>query len=554
MREAAVYYRVSTSNQTLESQKELAYQMAKQNNCRIIAEFQDIAVSGVNLTREGLDQFYKWVEQNQGKAAIVPELSRIDRSIYGTNRIKFMMLCKQYHVKPISDLPETTSEELDALLGAVYSFKAAQERKDIKRRMMGSKISRLKEGIPIVSKVPFGYTYIRRTPTSNPKIILNSDEAEIVKTIFDLYTKKRHSISGICKYLTVKKIKTQNGNTIWMRSTVRQILVRECYSTGKLPYFQYQFEHNGVRSVRGKQKPRSEWVFVDVDKIVDRESFDLAQSKLKTNVHKSPNNRKYDYLLSSLIKCGVCGRPYQAYTNLKNMRGYYRCSFRNTIDENGKHITCINRQVTAVILEPRIWEQVKYLDSNPEIIRKQIVKVLKSINESKKHITDRIVVIEKSLDKLEKRKETFISAYNTGKFKLPDLEMYIKNYEEQKIKYQSEIQENKKKLEGINPIYESTISFDNYLNQDRVKNLKDLARSMFYIKRDLVLKYVRQIIVLPEKNKYRIEFVIPVKDVVINTDDSSCRFKALNYTIIHNTPLFFTIIKDININYTHLWP
>ena len=109
---------------------------------------------------------------------------------------------------------------------------------------------------------------------------------------------------------------------LWLSTTVHAILTRTMYK-GSLAY----------KKTRGKGQKRtdkSEWIYGDVPAIVSKETFELAQQRLKSRKILALKNRKFEYLLSGLVRCLECSRSFHGWSDGYKTRryGYYQCNGR----------------------------------------------------------------------------------------------------------------------------------------------------------------------------------------------------------------------------------
>lgn len=74
------------------------------------------------------------------------------------------------------------------------------------------------------NKLVYGYT-----KDENGNLIINEDEAAVVRLIFDLYLKGA-SIGGIIKKLKDREIKSSQGKDTWSKGSVEKVLNREKYT------------------------------------------------------------------------------------------------------------------------------------------------------------------------------------------------------------------------------------------------------------------------------------------------------------------------------------
>ncbi|WP_253805446.1 recombinase family protein [Fictibacillus arsenicus] len=111
----------------------------------------------------------------------------------------------------------------------------------------------------------YGYDYDKETC----QIIIKPEEANVVRLIFDLFTKPNdlvEGINGIAKYLSNKGIPTKRGAKVWHRQVVRQLLMNQVH-TGKFHQNRWNTEGmlgNKYKSkedrVPMKERPKEEWI------------------------------------------------------------------------------------------------------------------------------------------------------------------------------------------------------------------------------------------------------------------------------------------------------
>lgn len=116
-------------------------------------------------------------------------------------------------------------------------------------------------------------------------------------------------------------------------------------------------------NLRGRaQRPKEEWIEVRVPAIIDPETWELAQKQLKKNRDRAKrNNTKRHYLLRSLVVCG------------KRMVGWWTKGGRRYVcaDRYPRHAAwaCDGRSILARDIEPLVWEYVRELLSDPELLK-----------------------------------------------------------------------------------------------------------------------------------------------------------------------------------------
>jgi hypothetical protein len=119
------------------------------------------------------------------------------------------------------------------------------------------------------------------------------------------------------------------------------------------------------------------------DAIIDEDTFDKVQKRLKENHHKfkPASSSRYPYLLSSLVKCGSCQDSMAGKSAHGNggKIGYYEhgWSMRRQACLVKKVFSCAPNRVLAKRLEPLVLEKVRELLSRPETARHLIQAALR---------------------------------------------------------------------------------------------------------------------------------------------------------------------------------
>ena len=121
-------------------------------------------------------------------------------------------------------------------------------------------------------------------------LVIDPDEAEIVKLIFQKYLYERYGAQRLCRYLTEQGIKNKKGRNI-PTTSINRIIKNPIYT--------------GVIRNGDSQSD----VLTDLQ-IIDEETFEKAQRMMEKRVtHHSdvPLNTKGQSLLVGNIYCGHCG-------------------------------------------------------------------------------------------------------------------------------------------------------------------------------------------------------------------------------------------------------
>lgn len=218
------YLRISTANQidntSIETQREKIKLYCKLNDIQIVEEFKDEAISAKHEhTREDYQRLIKFIADKENKidAIMVYKSDRIHRSLRNLmNMISYIQGLGIDFISITEQFDTSTAQGMLFLqmLGSFSEF----ERKLIAERTKSGRIANHKKELSSGGRPPFGYKM------KDKKLIVNEEEAEIVKEIFKLRNKgktlefignkfgmSKQRIHGIIKNQTYTGKYTYNG-------------------------------------------------------------------------------------------------------------------------------------------------------------------------------------------------------------------------------------------------------------------------------------------------------------------------------------------------------
>lgn len=262
---AAIYVRVSTEEQAKEgfsllAQEQTLKEYAKTLGYEIYKIYKDEGKSAKDLHRPALQQMLKDAEKHYFSAIIVYKLDRFSRSL--KDLILTIEKLKEIEIDFISmqDRIETASASGKLMFHIISSF-AEFERDIISERTKFGMTEKAKEG-GIVSKAPLGYKI------SNGKLLVEHEQAEKVRVIFNDYLNSGQSLNRIAKKhgLTVRGLLKVLKN----KTYIGEITFKETYT--------------------GQHEP-----------IIEKELFEKVQEKLNQEKIKRVK-KKYEKTLIMLFK------------------------------------------------------------------------------------------------------------------------------------------------------------------------------------------------------------------------------------------------------------
>lgn len=375
-----MYTRVSTAMQvdgySLDAQKSRMKAFAEYNDFEIVGEYEDAGKSGKTI--EGRLAFSRMMEDiRSGKDGIsyvlVFKLSRFGRN--AADVLSTLQVMQDYGVNLICvEDGIDSSKDAGKLMISVLSAVAEIERENIRIQTMEGRIQKAREGKWNGGFAPYGYKL------EKGQLIINEEEAEAIRVIFDRYVHSSSGANGIAKYLDqhgIRKILRQNGkNPLFDAALIRRILKNPVYC-GKIAYGRRRSEK--VLGTRNEYRlvEQDDYLLVDGvhEGIVSEELWQEAQVKLLAQSKRYEHvNRGKDakvHLLSGIVKCPVCGAGMYGNKSIKHRPDgtkykdfyYYGCKHR----QKTRGDSCdYKKQIQEELLDQAVAEIIVKLVSNPK--------------------------------------------------------------------------------------------------------------------------------------------------------------------------------------------
>lgn len=439
---AAIYARVSTERQekeqTVDSQLDALHQAARKGGYEVAPShvFVDERRSGAHLDRPGLDRLRDLASEGTFEAVLVASPDRLARHY-------------AYQVLVMEELQRTGCEVVflnhafgetpeERMLLQIQGVFAEYERALIKERSRRGRLFAARQGRVNWSHAPYGYRLVRKTESAPQKLVVDETEAEVVRQIFRWCVEDGLTCYAMEKLLREQGVPTRKGRPLgWCQSTVGDVLRDTVYKglgyynrtkrvDAKRPVKSMGFKDLRPGNLRSHaDRPEEEWIPVKVPAIVDPETWDLAQEQLRKNRERARrNNTKHHYLLRSLLVCGVCGKRMIGWWT-KNA-GRYVCA-----DRYPRHAAwaCDGRSVMSREVEGPVWEYVKGLLSDPELLKARYEEgrgdpaVDAEEEREKQRIGRKLKALDREVGRL-------IDAYQTEVIDLPELKERRERIEE----------------------------------------------------------------------------------------------------------------------------
>lgn len=170
------------------------------------------------------------------------------------------------------------------------------------------RVAAVKRGCFIGTIAPYGYKKTKVGKDHTLEII--EDQAEVVRLIFDLYTKEDLTPFRIAQRLNTMGVPSPTG-VKWTRDTIHAML-RNAHFAGYVVFNQHketQVLENGEIVTRRLQQPDEEIILAEGKHraIVDRQTWEIAKN-LSSRHPKINTKWELKNPLAGILVCGKCGR------------------------------------------------------------------------------------------------------------------------------------------------------------------------------------------------------------------------------------------------------
>jgi site-specific DNA recombinase len=428
----ALYLRVSSEEQrdreTIEIQREFLEQYRNLYELEVADIYKDDGISGTIPLHERAEGRRLLDDAKAGRfdAVLVYKLDRLGRSLLvivdAHDRLQTAGVSLRSATEPID-----TSNPSGRLIFQMLASFAEYERETIGERTRAGLHRALRNG-KFPGRLPYGYKLSSEADESS--LVVVEEEARIVREIIaniasgsTLYSEsKRLNDEGVPSPGWRFKGERHHGRA-WSPSTVGRIVHQSAYS--------------GVHKVRHGNEG---FIERPVPPIVEPGLHKRALAELEANLHRaSPARvRKHRYLLSGLVRCGVCGYACGGCTSsvvvadgsVKPYR-YYRCG--STRAELGARSVPAHRapSVSAPWLEDLVWTDVKRFIRNPGEVLERVREQLRGEGDDTAELGARCEDLAKRLAAKHSEKERYIRLYAQGHISEEELETYLADLKNQ---------------------------------------------------------------------------------------------------------------------------
>jgi site-specific DNA recombinase len=514
----AVYCRVSTDeqarNETIQTQLDFARKYCELHGFTDIQYFCDEGISGViplgerpagsrliEATKNGLSQvlFYRLDRLGRSARIILNAVHELEQ--YGV-RVRSM-------TEPF-DTQDPTGRFLLTILAGVADL---ERETIIERTYAGMRRAVAKGKWP--GTPPFGYLKDENgllIPDERPIPGLEHlTAAGVVELIYNLVARQNYTTVQVADYLNALGVppageiqreflkRRQKNKKGWLPAFVWHILNDETYI--------------GKRIFRANKT--HEQIITEVPPLISQEIKEKTKQVLTEHSRKHWYKPKHKYLLTGMVRCGICGliytgravKRYRYGTGEKYIERSYVCNSKRSYGNKA----CGNQNVNADKLETAVWDKIVTFINNPGPILQEIAEQIKNQNPSILFEEEKKLTM--TLAEKENEKQRVMSLFRKGIISMADVEDQLGRIEDERKILSQRLTEVKSQVEEIQFI------------EQRAKEALELILLLgeeikqpltFERKRQIVKTFIKEIIVhpgKPRKPKIKIEAYFDVQGI-----------------------------------------
>ena len=268
----------------------------------------------------------------------------------------------------------STDENMELAI-TIHTMLAQGEIRNMSENIQWGFKRRFEQGVTLNNyKYFYGYDVV------DGELVVNEQQAEVVKNIFDWYLQGM-SLGQIKCRLEENQIKTASEKSVWSKSVIQEMLCNEKYMGDCMlqKYFTEDFR-TGKKARNTGQRDRY-YVHDSHQRIVSKEKF--LEVACEMNRRKSmmvdadgnmvKKNRKYNpqNILGNILECEECGAAYRRRTERGKV--VYRCATRI---EKGRETCKESPTIEEEWIKAEIGKKVCGGEYDEEVVKKKVDRVL----------------------------------------------------------------------------------------------------------------------------------------------------------------------------------
>ncbi|MBR2311036.1 MAG: recombinase family protein [Oscillospiraceae bacterium] len=460
-------------------------------NWTFVPGYIDEGLSGISTKkRENFNRMVEDAAEDKFDLVITKEISRFARNTLDSIQFTRQLLNHGVGVFFQNDNINTLDEDSELRLSIMSSI-AQDELRKLSSRVKFGHQQAIKDKVVLGNSRIFGYV------KDGGKLVIDEEQAEMVRELFELYATGQYSMKQIETIFWQKGYRNHNGNKI-AHTTMSNMIAN--------PKYKGYYVGNKVRVIdmfSKKQKflPPEEWVmFKDetgqiVPAIVSEELWDRANEVLKRrsdDVKSRQGICNHQNLLTGKLFCTHCGAAYyrrESKDKNGNKNSKWVCSGKI---KNGAD-SCPSFPIYEEEIKPLLFEVFQETEVNVAALIEEYMEMYRSLDEDNQ-IPKQIAQQKERLELAQKKKSKLLEYNVTGQLSDADFLAMNKACTEEIKDAEAQILELEQQMYSKEEFRKHMDAIRTTLEAAR----RDAAQGM--ITAEFVSKYIDKILVTPEED------------------------------------------------------
>ena len=383
----------------------------KNRNWAFVPGYIDEGLSGISTRkRENFNRMIEEAAEDKFDLVITKEISRFARNTLDSIQFTRQLLGYGVGVFFQNDNINTLDEDSELRLSIMSSI-AQDELRKLSSRVKFGHAQAIKDGVVLGNNRIFGYQ------KDNGRLVIDEDEAPMVRELFELYATGEYSMKQIEVIFWNKGYRNSRGNRL-SHTTMSNMISN--------PKYKGYYVGNKVKVIdmfTKKQKflPPEEWVmFKDetgeiVPAIVSEELWEKANAILRKrsdDVKSRQGICNHANLLTGKLYCSCCGAAYyrrESRDRQGNRNSKWVCSGKI---KNGAD-SCASFPIYEEEIKPLLFEVFKETEADAEAMLEEYLRLYQSLDND--GIQRQISATEQRIDLEAKKKAKLLDFNITGR-------------------------------------------------------------------------------------------------------------------------------------------
>ena len=370
-----IYLRLSRDDerddesQSISNQRDYIMNYIIKNNLMLIDEYVDDGVSGTQFDRKGWERLINDIENGRINMVITKDTSRLGRNIsqslyYSTEYFQE----KNVRYVALTDGIDTFDKGQNTDMLMFKAFYNEMYVKDISTKIKATLNSQKRNGKFMGGIAPYGYQ--RNLPYDKHELIIDEEQAEIVRRIYDLFISGM-GVKRIANLLTDENIpipsiqkNLNRGNKssiygVWQERTISDILTNPTYKGDLTQCREYKVSY---KSKKRRKNKKENWIIPKnaCPAIIDEETFNIVQDMYSKNKNRTETSQ--EHLLRGFLVCKECGHTIsigQATWTCNGEKRHKNICYCNYYKKYSRYNVCTPHKLDYDELEKEILKDIK---------------------------------------------------------------------------------------------------------------------------------------------------------------------------------------------------